>query len=81
VAFVTVTEGDERAESLARALVAAGALVVLVAADAATAGRLSAALAPGTAVFCPAADPAADVDALVELAAELSGRPRPAGAP
>ena len=72
VAFVAV--GGDRGESLARALVAAGAMVVLVADDPAAAGRLAAALGRGVSVFCPGDDAAADAEALAELAAELGSR-------
>ncbi len=76
----------ERPEALARALVAEGAMVVLVADDAEAAGQLAASLGPGNAVFCPGdpgggEGPGVDVDALVELADELAGRARPAGGP
>ena len=74
VAFVTVSDGDERSELLIRALVAEGAMVVLIADDAEAAGRVAAACTGGTAVFCPGEDTSADVDALVELAGELAGR-------
>ena len=77
VAFVTLPGGaddGDRAEALARALGAEGATVVLVAADADAAGRLAATL-PGAAVFCPGEGVDDDVNALVELAAELAGRP------
>jgi len=74
VAFVTVGErADEaaRARALARALVAEGASVVVVSPDAETGGRLAADVGAG-AVFCPGDDAGADVDALVELADDLT---------
>ncbi|MEN3316533.1 MAG: hypothetical protein V7605_2767 [Acidimicrobiaceae bacterium] len=74
VAFVTVGEGTgevARARALGRALVAEGASVVLVSPDAGIGGRLAAELGAG-AVFCSSDDVGADVDALVELAADLT---------
>lgn len=62
------------AEALARRLLGAGAGVVLVAGDSGEAGRLAAALDTGdrpVAVFCPERDLEDELDALVELAAEL----------
>ena len=75
--LVVVATDDERGRALARALAAEGAGVVLATADPAAAGRMASELA-GTgarvAVFSPGEDPAADVDAVVELAGELSPR-------
>lgn len=77
LAFVTVEEG--RGEAIARALAAAGATVVVVTADGERGGRLAEEIrAAGdgrVAVFCERGDAAADVDALVELGAELAPRP------
>jgi NAD(P)-dependent dehydrogenase (short-subunit alcohol dehydrogenase family) len=73
--LVVVTTDDEQGRALARALAAEGAGVVLATGDAAAGGRMATELA-GTgarvAVFCPGADPATDVDALVELIHELN---------
>jgi NAD(P)-dependent dehydrogenase (short-subunit alcohol dehydrogenase family) len=73
--LVVVTTDDERGRALARALAVEGAGVVLATADPAAGGRMASQLA-GTgarvAVFCPGPDPEADVEALVELAAEVS---------
>jgi len=77
LAFVTLAE--ERGESIARALAGEGATVVLVTADGERGGRLAeeirAANGGRVAVFCGEADASADLDALVELAAELAPRP------
>ena len=74
---VVVATDDELGRALARALAVDGAGVILAAADPAAGGRIASELA-GTgarvAVFCPGTDPAADVDAIVELAAELTPR-------
>jgi NAD(P)-dependent dehydrogenase (short-subunit alcohol dehydrogenase family) len=70
---------DDRSRALTLALAAEGASVVVVAPDAHAGGRLAAELRAReggrVAVFCPGPDTAADVDALVELAAELGPRP------
>ncbi|MGI9079488.1 MAG: hypothetical protein ACR2GF_01470 [Acidimicrobiales bacterium] len=74
VAFVTVGEGTgevARARALARALVAEGASVVLVSADADAGGRLAADVGAG-AVFCPGDGAGDQVPALVELADDLT---------
>jgi NAD(P)-dependent dehydrogenase (short-subunit alcohol dehydrogenase family) len=75
--LVVVASDDERGRTLVRALAAEGAGVVLATDDPAAGGRLASELA-GTglriAVFCPGPDPVADVDAIVELAHELSPR-------
>jgi len=75
--LMVVATDDERARALARALAAEGATIVLATADPAAGGRLASELT-GTgarvAVFCPGPDPAADVDAIVELAGELNAR-------
>jgi hypothetical protein len=67
-------------EALARRLLREGAGVVLVSADAGSGGRVAADLDPGEAalaVFCPEHDLEQELDALVELVAELSrGRRR-----
>ncbi len=81
VAFVTMGDDagvDARSQSLARALVGEGALVVLVGPDPEASGRLADTVG-ARAVFCPSDDVAADVTALVELADDLVGRqdPRP----
>jgi len=74
VAFVTVGIAGEGGDgSLARALVDAGALVVLVALDAGAGGRLARATG-AQAVFCPSDDAEADVRALAELADDLLRR-------
>ena len=74
---VILVGDDERARALARALAAEGAGVLLATADAVAGGRLASELA-GTgarvAVFSPGPDPTADVDALVEMAGELTPR-------
>lgn len=65
--------------ALARALAAEGAGVIVVADDGDRGGRLATLLrdegAPRVAVFCSGTDPAADLDALVELVAEVGPRP------
>lgn len=77
LAFVTL-EGA-RSEALARALADEGATVVVVAADGERGGQLAEAIGSGhngrVAVFCIGADVSADLDALVELGAELAPRP------
>ncbi len=68
---------DEQGGALARALAAEGAGVVLATGDSAAAGRLAtevAATGARVAVFSPGPDPAADVEAPVELTAELNPR-------
>ncbi len=74
---VIVTAGDDQGRALARALVAEGAAVVMATSDPEAGGRVASELG-GTgarvAVFSPGSDPAADVDAIVELAAELGPR-------
>ncbi len=73
LAFVTLEDGvagDGRSASLTQALVAAGALVVLVASDAEAGGRVAGATG-AQAVFCPGDDAEADVRALVELVDDL----------
>jgi len=83
VAFVTMGDGagsDVRSQSLARALVGEGALVVLVAPDPEAGGRLAGAVG-ARAVFCPSEDVEADVSALVELAGDLVGRDDPGPPP
>ena len=73
-----VASDDEQGRALARALAAEGAGVVLATGDPAAAGRMATELA-GTgarvAVFCPGGQPAADVEAVVELIHELNPRP------
>ena len=73
--LVVVATDDEQGRALALALAAEGAGVVLATGDAAAGGRMATELA-GTgarvAVFCPGADPATDVDAIVELIHELN---------
>ncbi len=75
--LVVVAADDEQGRALARALAAEGAAVVLATGDPAAGGRMASELA-GTgarvAVFCPGRDPAADVDAVVELVHELNPR-------
>ena len=75
--LVVVATDDEQGRALARALAAEGAGVVIATGDVAAGGRMASELA-GTgarvAVFCPGADPAADVEAIVELAGELTPR-------
>ena len=75
--LVVVVADDEQGRALARALAAEGAAVVIATGDAVAGGRMASELG-GTgarvAVFCPGADPAADLEALVELAGELSAR-------
>ncbi len=83
VAFVTVGDdagGDGRCQSLARALVGEGALVVLVGPDPEASGRLADTVG-ARAVFCPSDDVAADVTALVELADDLVARQDPGPKP
>ena len=75
--LVVVVTDDEQGRALARALAAEGAGVVIATADVAAGGGMASELAGAgarVAVFCPGADPAADVEALVELAGELSPR-------
>ncbi len=75
--LVVVVTDDERGRALARALAAEGAGVVLATGDPAVGGRTASELAgTGTrvSVFCPGPDPVADVDAVVEMADELSPR-------
>jgi NAD(P)-dependent dehydrogenase (short-subunit alcohol dehydrogenase family) len=75
--LVIVTADDEQGRALAQALAAEGAGVVLATSDPATSGRLASELG-GTgarlAIFCPGPDLSADVDAIVELAAEVGAR-------
>ena len=74
---VVVATDDERGRALARALAAEGAGVVVAGADPAAGGRLATELSETgarVAVFSPGPDPAADVDAIVELAGELNPR-------
>ncbi|HEX2043660.1 MAG TPA: hypothetical protein VHF24_13585 [Acidimicrobiales bacterium] len=70
--------GEERTAAIARALAAEGATVILVTGGGDRGGRLASVLheeAQGrVAVFCAGSDPAADLEALTELAAELSPR-------
>jgi hypothetical protein len=70
--------GEERTAAIARALAAEGATVILVTGGGEQGGRLASVLheeARGrVAVFCAGSDPAADLEALAELAAELSPR-------
>ena len=74
---VVVATDDEHGRALVRALAAEGAGVVVATRDPAAAGEMASEVA-GTgapvAVFCPGDDTAADVEALVELAAELNPR-------
>ncbi len=70
-----VTTDDDRGRALTRALAAEGANVVLATAEPAAGGRMAGELAETgarVAVFCPGPDPAADVDAVVEMAQELT---------
>jgi NAD(P)-dependent dehydrogenase (short-subunit alcohol dehydrogenase family) len=71
--------GEERTAIIARVLAAEGATVILVTGGGDEGGRLASVLrqeAGGrVAVFCAGSDPAADVEALAELAAELAPRP------
>ena len=74
---VVVATDDERGRALARALAAEGAGVVVAGAEPAAGGRLATELSETgarVAVFSPGPDPAADVDAIVELAGELNPR-------
>ena len=74
---VVVATDDEQGRALARALALEGAGVVIATADAAAGGRMASELAGAgarVAVFCPGADPAVDVEALVELTGELTPR-------
>lgn len=73
--MVVVATDDEQGRALARALAAEGAGVIVAAADPAAGGRLATELADAgarVAVLSLGSDPAADVDAIVELAGELS---------
>lgn len=75
--LVVVATDDEQGRALARALAVEGAGVVIATGDAAAGGRMASELADAAArvaVFCTGEDPAADVEALVELAGELSPR-------
>ncbi|HEX2023842.1 MAG TPA: hypothetical protein VHF00_04005 [Acidimicrobiales bacterium] len=70
--------GEERTAAFARALAGEGATVILVTGGGDRGGRLATVLheeAQGrVAVFCAGSDFAADLEALAELAAELSPR-------
>ena len=75
--LVIVTADDDQGRALAQALVAEGAAVVVATSDPEAGGRMASGLdrsGARVAVFCPGPDPAADVDAIVELAAELGPR-------
>jgi hypothetical protein len=75
--LVIVATADEQGQALARALAAEGAGVVLATGDPVAGGRMATELADAgarVAVFAAGPDPAADVDALVELAQELNPR-------
>ncbi len=83
VAFVTVDDASDaggRHASLARALIAEGALVVLVCSEPEVGGRLATTVG-ARAVFCPGDDAEADVGALVELTEELLRADRPGPGP
>jgi NAD(P)-dependent dehydrogenase (short-subunit alcohol dehydrogenase family) len=72
-----VTLDGHRSDAVARRLAAEGARVVVVGADAERGGRLAGAIeadgSPRAAVLC-LSDDVGDLDALVELVAELSAR-------
>ncbi len=73
--------GEERAAGFARALAAEGATVILVAGGGDHGGSLASVLHEETrgrvAVFCAGSDLATDLEALAELAAEMSPRSSP----
>lgn len=75
--FVALDEGA--GEAIARAVAMEGASVIVVTADGERGGRLAedirAAHNGRVAVFCAGAEGPGDLDALVELAAELSPGP------